>query len=840
MLDTSTLGTSPFPGLSNLEIRKRLSHYGKNIIYRKKRLSPIVSFIKKFNSPVLLMLIGTSVVSLFLGQASSAVIILVMVLLSAVMDFVNTRKSEAVAEKLVSQVAATATVWRDGYRREISMRMLVPGDIIEFSAGDVVPADCRLIIANDFFINQSSLTGESLPTEKRADEKKSLILPPEEEVLSPSSESIVFMGTSVVTGFATAVVLRTGAKTEFGRIAEKLAGVSIETDFERGIRSMSVFIIRLTFLMVVIVFAVNAFLGREILEALLFSIAIAVGLTPELLPVIMSVSLARGSLLMAKKQVVVKNLSSIQNFGGMDIFCTDKTGTLTEDHIVLVKCLDGKGDKSEEVLLLSYLSSKLHTAIRSPLDTAIEEYTQIDMSEYSKVDEVPFDYHRRRDSMVIDKGEERIIISKGAPESVFQACSSHLRNGEESPFDEEALLEARRQFDLLSADGFRVLAVAKKSIQKEERSVYRVEEEKDLIFMGFAAFLDPPKKSAIPALKELEDLDIEIKIITGDSEVLTEKICRELTLRVKGTLIGTEVNELSDTELGIKAEETTIFARISPEQKERIVSVLRKRGHVVGYMGDGINDAPVLKTADVGISVNNAVDVAKETADIILLTKSLEVLRDGVVEGRKTFQNTLKYIKMGFSSNFGNMFSMMGASAFLPFFPMLPAQILFNNFLYDLSQTTLSTDKTDKEDIQKPLRWDTHYFGRYIAVFGLVSSVFDFLTFYVLYKVFSLGESGFQTGWFIESIATQVLIIYIIRTKQVPFFKSFPSLPVVFSTLGIVGLAWIIPFTSLGEALGFSILPGSVILAIVLIVAVYLLVGEVVKSFFYRICKKAL
>jgi len=835
-----TTTNQPPPGLSSREARRRLLEYGENVIFHKKRLRPIVAFVKKFNSPLLIMLIVTSLVSLFLGQTVSATVILAMVILSAVMDFVNTRKSEAVAESLVAQVASTVSVWRDGEKCEVPLVSLVPGDIIELSAGSVIPADCRVLSADDLFVNQSSLTGESFPVEKYADPDKGTALLSKNEELSLSSDKAVFMGSSVVTGFATAVVLRTGERAEFGRLAEHLAKPDDETGFDRGIRNFSVFVMRLTLVMVTVVFFLNAFIKGDIFESFLFSVAIAVGLTPELLPVIMSVSLARGSLVMSKKKVIVKNLSAIQNFGGMNILCTDKTGTLTKDKITLVECVDVDGADSKEVLTQTYLSSVMHTARRSALDVAIEEHGKMDVSEYQKVDEIPFDFHRRRDSVVVDRGTERILICKGAPKNIFEACKTYRKNGTDADFSEEAIALAQKEYNKLSAEGYRVLAIAEKTIAQEERMVYHKEEENDLVFLGFAAFLDPPKKSVIPTLLELEGLHIEVKVLTGDSEILTERICKDIGLPVRGVLHGEQIAELSDSELTAKLAGTNVFARVSPEQKERIVVLLRKAGNVVGYLGDGINDAPVLKAADVGISVNNAVDVAKETADIILLDKSLEVLKDGVIEGRKTFQNTMKYIKMGFSSNFGNMFSMMGASAFLPFLPMLPAQILLNNFMYDMSQTTLSTDSTDEEDTIHPLRWDTHFFGRYIAVFGLVSSIFDFITFFVLYKVFSLGASGFQTGWFIESIATQVLIIYIIRTKRVPFWKSWPSIPVICSTIGIVALAWIIPFTPIGTILSFTALSPFMLVTIAGIVATYLIVGEIAKAMFYRAFRKAL
>jgi Mg2+-importing ATPase len=837
---TETNANQVFSGLSSREAKRRLLEYGENAIYRKKRLRPLVAFVKKFNSPLLLMLIGTSIVSLFLGQTVSATVILAMVFLSAVMDFLNTRKSEEVAEKLVAQVSSTVTVWRDGTKREIPLHLIVPGDIIELSAGSVIPADCRVLSADDLFVNQSSLTGESYPVEKYADTEKGTAMLSKNEELPLTSDKAVFMGSSVVTGFATAVVLRTGENAEFGRLAEQLAKPEDETDFDRGIRNFSVFVMRLTLVMVTVVFFLNAIVKHNVFESLLFSIAIAVGLTPELLPVIMSVSLARGSLVMSQKKVIVKNLSAIQNFGGMNILCTDKTGTLTKDKITLVRCVDAAGIESKEVLTQTYLSSVMHTAKKGAMDKAIEEHGKMEVSEYKKVDEIPFDFHRRRDSVVFDRGGERTLVCKGAPKNIFEICSFYQKNGEKHPFPAEEIALAHKQYESLSAEGYRVLALAQKTVKQEERTVYNKEEEKELIFIGFAAFLDPPKKSVIPTLLELEGLHIEVKVLTGDSEILTERICKDIGLPIRGVLHGEQIALLSDSELTAKLSAVNIFARVSPEQKERIVILLRKQGNVVGYLGDGINDAPVLKAADVGISVNNAVDVAKEIADIILLDKSLEVLKDGVIEGRKTFQNTMKYIKMGFSSNFGNMFSMMGASAFLPFLPMLPSQILLNNFMYDMSQTTLSTDSTDEEDTIHPLRWDTHFFGRYIAVFGLVSSIFDFITFFVLYKVFSLSASGFQTGWFIESIATQVLIIYIIRTKRVPFFKSWPSIPVIFSTVGIVALAWIIPFTPIGSILSFSPLSPFILVSIAGIVAVYLFVGEMAKAMFYRAFRKAL
>ncbi len=829
-----------FPGLASSEARARLVLYGKNVVYRTKRLRPLTAFIKKFNSPLLLLLIGAATISFFLGQRVSASIILLMVLMSAILDFVNSRKSEKVAGTLIAKVASTATAWRDGEKREVPFREIVPGDVIELTAGDVIPADSVVLAADDLFVNQSALTGESFPVEKCPTDLLSVAQKASSgESFDVGSEFHVLMGTSVVTGFALALVLRTGENAEFGKIAAKLATAEGETSFEKGLRDFSTFIIRLTAIMVVVVFSVNWYQGREIFESFIFSVAIAVGLTPELLPVIMSVSLSRGSLVMAKKDVVVKNLSSVQNFGRMNILCTDKTGTLTEDKITLVKCVDATGADSDAVLRYAYVSSQFHTARRSPLDEAIHQHRPVDISQYAKIDEIPFDFERRRDSIVAEEDGKRILITKGAPEGIFSISSHIATPGGIRALDDSLKCSAQEEFDRLSGEGFRVLALATRGLPVEERSVYRKEEEENMVFSGFAAFLDPPKLTAYEALSELDKLSVKVKVITGDSEVLTERICRDIGLTVTGTLTGAEISAFSDEELERRAPGVNVFARVDPEQKERIVLALRRAGNVVGYMGDGINDAPVLKAADVGISVNNAVDVAKETADIILLTKSLRVLKDGVIEGRKTFLNTLKYVKMGFSSNFGNMFSMMAASAFLPYLPMTPSQILVNNFLYDVSQVTLPGDRTDREATITPLQWDMPALSRYIIVFGLFSSLFDLMTFYVLYRMLHLGESGFHTGWFIESIATQILVIFIIRTKRTPFFRSLPAWGIILSSLGVVLLAWALPFTFVAPLLGFEALPLPTIAAIAFIVFAYLSLGDIVKSYFYRFVPKA-
>lgn len=823
-------------GLSTKQASEYIKQFGENTIYHRKKLRPLILLLKKFNSPLLFLLMGASVISFFFGQKVNAIILIVMILVSALLDFFNSYKSERVAEKLVASVASTATVLRDSIKQEIPLHQLVKGDIIELSAGDVIPADCVVLSADDFFVNQSALTGESFPVEK-------FVVDPsisfKDIKIDLSSVDMVFMGTSVVTGFAVVEVVETGARAEFGKIADKLASTKLETSFEKGLKDFSMFIVRLTLVMVVFVFIVNTFYGRGVLNSFLFAAAIAVGLTPELLPVIMTVTLSHGSLRMAKKQVILKNLASVQNFGSMDILCTDKTGTLTEDKIELIKCVNLIGTESPNTLLYAYLASIYHTARKSPLDTAIQQHGQMDISSYIKVDEIPFDFERRRDSIILDHEGSRIIVTKGAPESIFSISSNFENENDVVSIDNDLKIKAKEEYDKLSADGFRVLAIAIKKIEKDEKVKYQKQEEEAMTFVGFAAFLDPPKKSASSALLELEKLSVEVKIITGDSEILTERICKDLDISIKGILTGSMIETMTDDELTSKLDNTNIFARVSPVQKERIVKLLQLAGHTVGYMGDGINDAPVLKASDVGISVNNGVDVAKETADIILLNKNLHVLKDGVIEGRKTFQNTLKYIKMGFSSNFGNMFSMMGASAILPFFPMLSSQILLNNFLYDVSQTTIPTDGADDESVVRPLKWNMKEFFRYIIAFGIVSSIFDFLTFYLLYGVFHMNASQFQTGWFIESIATQVLVIFVIRTKRIPFWKSIPGKWVMASTIGVVSLAWIIPYTSLGLILGFTPLPPILMISIFGLVLVYLLVAEISKYFFYRLFTKA-
>jgi Mg2+-importing ATPase len=749
------------------------------------------------------MLLGASLISIFSGDYVSAILIVAIIIISSVINFVVSRKSEKAVEALAAKITLSARVIRDGVEQDILVSKIVPGDIVILEAGKVIPADGVIHSGSDLYANESSLTGESVPVEKNIGAQ-------------------VFMGSGVVTGRAYMQVTQTGPKTKFYSIVALLATAERPGEFERGITQFSYLITKIVLSMTIFVFLINAVFKHDLLQSLIFALALAVGLTPEMLPMIIATNIAKASLQMSGKGVIVKKLSSVENFGSMDILCTDKTGTLTEDHITLVKYIDIGGADSPDVLEHAYITSAFHTGTKTPLDSAISEFRNFDLGEYSKVDEIPFDFERRRDSMIVDHAGARTLIVKGSPESVFTISNLSASDAEKS----SALFES------LSADGYRVIAVASKLLSFESHT-YKISDECDLDFLGFIAFIDPPKPDVKEVLAELEEKGINIKIITGDHPLVAQKIAKEVGLP-SDVLTSQEIDQLTDEELGLRAEMTTIFARVTPVQKNRIITVLQNRNHVVGYMGDGINDAPALHTADVGISVDNAVDVAKEAADIILLSKSFRQLIDGVVEGRRTFANTIKYITMAVSSNFGNMFSMTGASLFLPFLPMLPVQILLNNLLYESSQMALTFDNVEQDILKKPNPWNIAFIKKFMLVFGTLSSVFDFLTFYVLYKVFMLSGAAFQTGWFIESFATQVLVIFIIRSNK-PFFKAIrPHGAVILSALVAVGIAWTIALTPIGVIIGFSALTAKVIMYISAIVAAYLISVEFVKNLFFQ------
>ncbi|MEM3011371.1 MAG: magnesium-translocating P-type ATPase [Candidatus Bathyarchaeia archaeon] len=822
----SRLGSS-LSGLSSEESEKRLEIYGYNELARRKKRAAIVDFLSHFRSPLVIILLIAGLISGFLGEIVNVVIIFSIVFLSIILDFHQESKAEKAVEMLKERVTTTATVLRDGVKREVKLSEIVPGDIIYLSAGDIVPADARIISAKDLFVNQSALTGESFPAEKTAAPPKS------KEASITEWTNYLFMGTSVVSGTATAVVVKTGSLTEYGKIAKRLVVRETETEFERGIKGFGFLIMQITFLLVLFVFFINALYKRGVLESLLFAVALAVGLTPELLPMIITVNLSKGALAMSKKGVIVKRLASIQNFGSMDVLCTDKTGTLTENRIKLVLHVNIDGEDDEKVLLYSYLNSYYQTGLKSPLDEAILGYKYIDVGDYRKVDEVPFDFLRKRLSIVVEHENQRFMITKGAPEEVAKICSYYEIGDVIADLTDEVHRKIEHKYLELSAEDFRVLGVAYRRI-REDKPVYAAGDEKEMVFLGFVAFLDPPKETARNSLQLLSKAGVEVKVLTGDNELVTRKVCEHLGFEIKGIVLGSELAQIHDDALARVVEEANVFCRVTPAQKDRIIHALRNNGHVVGFLGDGINDAPSLKSADVGISVDNAVDVAKESADIILLQNDLTVLHDGVLEGRKTFGNTMKYIMMGTSSNFGNMFSVAGASLFLPFLPMLPTQILLNNLLYDFSQSTIPTDNVDQEYIEKPKRWDISFIRRFMVFLGPISSIFDFLTFFIMFTFFNATEPLFQTAWFIESLSTQTLVIFVIRTKKSPFYKSKPSKLLLFSSIAIVAFALILPSTPLGTLFKFVAPPYAFFLVLAGLIGSYLVLVEVVKRWFYK------
>ena len=824
-------------GLSSEEAEKRIEIYGYNELAKRKKRTFIVDFLSRFRSPLIIILLIAGLIAGSLGEIINAAIIFSIVLVSVILDFYQESKAEKAAEILKEKVTTTATVLRDGAKKEVRIFEIVPGDIIYLSAGDIVPADARVIVAKDLFLNQSSLTGESFPIEKT-----SMPVQAKGTALIEWSNCL-FMGTSVVSGTATAVVLKTGTQTEYGKISKKLVEKEPETEFERGIKSFGYLIMQFTFLLVMFVFFINAFYKRDVLESLLFAVALAVGLTPELLPMIITVNLSKGALAMSRKGVIVKRLASIENFGSMDVLCTDKTGTLTENKIKLVLHVDIEGHDNEKVLLYSFLNSYHQTGLKSPLDEAILGYKDIDVKGYQKIDEVPFDFIRRRVSVVVEHEKQRYFISKGAPEEIIKICS--YCELEEKIFDltDEFRRKIEQKYYDLSSEGFRVLAVSYKKL-REEKTVYSVNDESEMVFLGFVAFLDPPKETAKESIQLLSKAGVELKILTGDNELVTRKVCERLDFEIKGVVIGSEIAQLHDDALSRVVEEANVFARVTPAQKDRIINALKGNGHVVGFLGDGINDAPSMKTADIGISVDNAVDVAKESADIILLQNDLRILDEGVLEGRKTFGNTMKYVMMGVSSNFGNMFSVAGASLFLPFLPMTATQILLNNLLYDFSQSTITTDNVDSEYVEKPKRWDISFIRKFMVTLGPVSSIFDFLTFFIMLFVFipmlplsvpqTQKEQLFQTAWFLESLCTQTFVIFVIRTRRTPFYKSKPSKLLLLSSLSIVGFALILPFTPLGELFHFVKPPFTFFLVLVGLIGAYLVLTEIVKKQFYK------
>jgi Mg2+-importing ATPase len=828
------LRTSP-AGLTQTEAEERLRTTGPNEVTQERRQGWPVRLLKIIRNPLVILLAALSTISYATGDARAGTVMAAMVLLSVTLRFVQEARADAAAAKLKAMIHVTATVIRDGQAKEMPLRELVPGDIINLSAGDMIPGDLRVIASKDLFVSQGSLTGESLPVEKFHD--------PETKVVSPPTElrNICFMGTSVQSGTATAVAVVTGVHTYFGTMAGSITEEPPPTSFDQGLSRFTWLMIQLMAVMVPLVFLINGFTKHDWKSAFFFAMAVAVGLTPEMLPMIVSVCLSKGALAMSRKKVIVKRLNAIQNFGGMDVLCTDKTGTLTEDRVVLQRHCNVAGEETEEVLLDGYLISNFQTGLKNLLDRAILDspdfHNQALVAKYKKLDEIPFDFNRRMMSVLVENPEGKaILLTKGAPEEVFQQCSHFELNGKLSPMVPDLMKGLRDEYESLSNDGFRVLAVATKELPTKQ--VCSRDDECGLVLKGYVAFLDPPKASAAHAIEALHKHGVAVKILTGDNHLISRKVCGDVGLSADSMLLGADVEKMSDSELSEVAGKTTLFARLSPAHKQRIVRVLRASGHVVGFMGDGINDAPALRAADIGISVDTATDIAKESADLILLEKDLMVLEGGVIEGRKVFANIIKYIRMGASSNFGNMFSVLGASAFLPYIPMAPIQVLTNNLLYDFSQVPIPTDAVDEEQVAQPRPWKIGEIKRFILFIGPISSIFDYTTFFVMLWVFKCWDpsraSVFQTGWFVESLMTQTLIIHVIRTNKIPFLQSRASWPVTITTLCIMAFGAWLPYSPLAPSLGLAHLPRLYWPILVLTLLAYMGLTQTIKVWLLR------
>ncbi|CAH1085529.1 magnesium-translocating P-type ATPase [Candidatus Nitrotoga sp. 1052] len=828
---------SRFDGLTQAEAGARLKQYGLNVIAREQRLSALMRLLSNVKNPLVLLLIALGVLSFMTGDLRATVVIFVMVILGTVLRFVQEMRADNAAAKLEAMVSNTATLVRDGKEKEVPLKMLVPGDIIRLAAGDMTPADVRVLSAKDLFLNQAALTGESLPVEKKADVAPADVHNPLELA------NICFLGTNVESGAATAVVICTGKQTYLGSLAASIVGQRQLTSFDKGINKFTWLMILFIAVMVPTVFLLNGLSKHNWTEAFLFAMAVAVGLTPEMLPMIVTVNLSKGALAMARKKVIVKRLNAIQNFGAMDVLCTDKTGTITQGKIVLEKHLDVNGEDSEKVLHFGYLNSFHHTGLKNLLDEAILKHEELEQhlqvqEKYRKIDEIPFDFVRRRMSVVVeDESGLNTLICKGAVEEVLSLCTRVELNGEVIAVQAEHDTRRRQLADELNGQGFRVIALAYKQMQgASDEPVYAVKDESDLILLGFLAFLDPPKDTAAEALKRLHRLNVDVKILTGDNEIVTSYICKEVGMPVENLLLGSQIEAMSDDELAVAVAASSVFARLAPAHKERIIRALQSKDHVVGFMGDGINDAPALKAADVGISVDSAVDIAKESSDIILLENNLLILEQGVLEGRRVFGNIIKYIKMAASSSFGNMLSVVGASVFLPFLPMLPIQVLINNLLYDFSQTTIPTDEVDADWLTKPRKWAIGEIERFILFFGPISSIFDYLTFFIMLYLFNSWQNPalFHTGWFVESIFTQTLIIHIIRTNRIPFIESRASWQLIATSLIIVAVGALLTVSPLADTLGFVALPPLYWLLLAIMLLCYMILTQLVKTWFIR------
>jgi Mg2+-importing ATPase len=827
-------------GLTQAEAAARLERFGPNQVARQGPPTVWSELWSRTRNPLNVLLIVLAGLSWFLADPRAAAVILVMVVLSVILGFVQEHRSNKVAADLSRMVQTHTSVRRRGGAvgaegfSEVPISALVPGDVVRISAGDMVPADLRLLVAKDLFLNQAPLTGESMPAEKRAE-------PPGQRPPGAFDlPDIAFMGSTVVSGYAEAVVARTGRRTAFGRLADRIVQGESPSSFDRGINAVVWLMIRVILVMTPAVFLINGLTKGDWLQALLFAMAVAVGLAPELLPMIVTVNLAQGAIAMSRKKVVVKRLNAIQNFGAMDVLCTDKTGTLTQDKVVLKLHLDVDGHEDDQSLGYAYLNSRFQTGLKNLLDLAILEHaeaeTGVRATDWRKIDEIPFDFQRRRLSVVLEDARgHRLLICKGAVEEVFAVCTRYRAGAEEGPLDVRHLGRARKLAARLNRDGFRVVAVAIRDCPPGH-GAYHAVDEADLTLVGYIGFFDPPKATAGPAIRSLRAAGVRVKILTGDNDLVTAKICREVGLKSQRIVLGSEIDALDEAALGALADDVDVFAKLSPDQKARVISALQARGRVVGFLGDGINDGAALKAADVGVSVDTAVDIARESADIILLEKSLRVLHDGVLEGRRVFANIVKYMRMGLSSNFGNMLSVLGASVFLPFLPMAPIQVLTNNLLYDLSQTAIPTDRVDVEYLKTPRKWEVAGLLRFILVMGPVSSIFDYLTFAAMLLVFHAGRDPalFQTGWFVESLVSQTLIIHVLRTAKVPFLQSRASLALTGASLAVCAVGAALPFTWPGRALGLKALPATYWPMLLALAAGYAVLAQQTKSWLIR------
>jgi Mg2+-importing ATPase len=833
--DVFTKLKTSLEGLSHAEAEARRIEYGPNAVATEKRRGWLWRLLKASRNLLVILLAILATVSFATGDISGGTVMTLMLILGVVLRFVQESRADAAAAKLKAMISVTAAVVREGQEEEIPLNQLVPGDIVKLCAGDMIPADLRLVASRDLFVAQAALTGESLPTEKY-DVRES-----REDVAPLELANVCFLGTSVESGSATAVVAATGGQTYFGRMASSIIGEEVTTSFDQGMNRFTVLMIQFILVMVPLVFLINGLTKHHWGEAFFFSIAVAVGLTPEMLPMIVSVCLSNGAIAMSKKKVIVKRLSSIQNLGAMDILCTDKTGTLTLDRVILERFCDVMQKENEDVLLDAYLIAHFQTGLRNVLDRAVLKYREIheesSIEEYRKIDEIPFDFSRRMMSVVVEMPDKKHrLLSKGAPESVFPRCRFFELEGEIRPMDPILIGDLMAQYQELSMDGFRVLAVAYKAL--ELHAPCSKDEESDLILKGYVAFLDPPKETAEKAIAALRKIGVTVKVLTGDNDLVTRKVCKEVGLVADELILGSQIETMTDEQLAINAERVHVFARVSPAHKQRIIRALQQKKHVVGFMGDGINDAPALRVADVGISVDSGVDIAKELATVILLEKSLMVLEEGVIEGRKVFVNILKYIRMGASSNFGNMFSVLGASAFLPYLPMAPLQVLTNNLLYDFSQVPIPTDNVGPEETAQPRTWEIGAITRFILFVGPISSIFDYTTFFVMLFLFHCWDPSkaplFQTGWFVESLMTQTLIIHVIRTKKIPFIEGHASWALTVTTVLIMGIGMWLPYSPLAPILGFVHLPPLYWPILLLTLLCYMALTQLVKMWLMR------